>query len=197
MPRIDLFLSHISCEANLADIVVHHVSRDFIGLVNTFASTQASILVGTKWLDEVTTALKKARMHVVLRRSFGQPEVDQFRGWCRTRPRRADRSALSLRVNPGAASGAAQRVRRVGVVGRSRIPALLCRNRTRARILYTPSVDYAAYAREVVTFERKDAEQRKTAEVTQTLEPGLEIVQPDRAVHFQSTVHAAGSGEPD
>jgi hypothetical protein len=66
MAQISVFLSHISCEANLADIVEHHVSRDFIGLADVFVSTQASILVGSKWLHEVTNALNKANLHVVL-----------------------------------------------------------------------------------------------------------------------------------
>src|SRR5262249_53416709 len=49
-----------------------------------------------------------------------------------------------------------------------------------------PSVDYAAYALEVTTFERHYAEQRKTAEVTRPLDPSVEIVRNPTALCISS-----------
>jgi len=64
---INIFLSHVTPEAKLADIIESHVLRDFIGLARVFVSSdQGSVLAGSKWLDEVTLALKEANLHVVL-----------------------------------------------------------------------------------------------------------------------------------
>ena len=61
-----LLESHLLAKPTWPNIIQHHVSRDFIGLADVFVSTQANILVGSKWLSEVTAALNKAHLHVVL-----------------------------------------------------------------------------------------------------------------------------------
>jgi hypothetical protein len=67
MPKLNVFMSHLNVEANLADILTDHISRDFIGLVKVFVSSDTtSIPVGSKWLEEVTGALKAARLQLVL-----------------------------------------------------------------------------------------------------------------------------------
>ena len=67
MAPINLFLSHVTAEARLADLIEDHVVRDFIGLARVFVSSdQTSVVAGSKWLDEVTSALKEANLHIVL-----------------------------------------------------------------------------------------------------------------------------------
>jgi hypothetical protein len=186
MAQISIFLSHISCEANLADIVEHHVSRDFIGLAKVFVSTQASILVGSKWLDEVTSALNKADLHVVL----ASPESVE-RKW--------------INFEAGAAH-----VRRVPIIplchsglAPAQLPVPLSESeglvlsgkgefeRFYGAIAATlgsnlPTVDYAAYAREVVTFEQDYEKQRQVATEARPLTPGIETVRNPRALCISS-----------
>src|SRR5262249_4717923 len=58
---------YISPEAPLADLLEECIVRDFLGFAHVFAySDQTSIPAGSKWLAEVTDALKKADLHVVL-----------------------------------------------------------------------------------------------------------------------------------
>jgi len=67
MEKLKIFLSHLTVESKLADTLKRHLSRDFIGLVEVFVSSdRTSIPVGSKWLSEVTTALSKASIHIVL-----------------------------------------------------------------------------------------------------------------------------------
>ena len=67
MPKLQVFLSHLNVEAKFADTLKAHLSRDFIGLVDLFVSSDAtSIPVGTHWLDQVIEAIKTASLHVVL-----------------------------------------------------------------------------------------------------------------------------------
>ena len=67
MQRVHIFLSHITVESTLADALQRHILRDFIGLVDVFESSdRLSIPVGKKWLDEVTQALKRADLHLIL-----------------------------------------------------------------------------------------------------------------------------------
>lgn len=67
MQRVNIFLSHITVESTLADALQRHILRDFIGLVDVFESSdRLSIPVGKKWLDEVTQALKRADLHLIL-----------------------------------------------------------------------------------------------------------------------------------
>ena len=67
MEKFNIFLSHITVESTLADALQKHLARDFIGLVNVFVSSDhLSIPVGKKWLEELTEALKKANLHLIL-----------------------------------------------------------------------------------------------------------------------------------
>ena len=63
----------------MADLLKTMVQRDFIGLVEVFVSSdRTSIPVGSKWLDEITDALKAANLHVVLcsPESVGRPWIN-------------------------------------------------------------------------------------------------------------------------
>jgi hypothetical protein len=65
--KLEVFLSHLTVESKLADILKHHLSRDFIGLVNVFVSSdRTSIPVGSQWLSETILAMTKASAHIVL-----------------------------------------------------------------------------------------------------------------------------------
>jgi hypothetical protein len=186
MSKINIFLSHISCEANLADIVEHHVGRDFIGLASVFASTQASILVGSKWLDEVTGALNDADLHVVL----ASPDSVK-RKWINFEAGAAHvrgvpiiplcHSALTppqlpvpLSAYEGLILSAESGFRRFYNTIAGKLGSSL------------PSVDYSAYAREVCAFEVEYAAQRKKADVSQSLASGTETVRNPRALCISS-----------
>ena len=61
MQKFNIFLTHITVESKLADLLRKRLVRDFIGLVEVFVSSdRLSIQAGTKWLDEVTWALRRA-----------------------------------------------------------------------------------------------------------------------------------------
>jgi TIR domain len=65
--RLRVFISHASGEAPLAEILQQHITRDFIGLVEVFVSSDGtSIAVGDHWLDGVVKALQSADIYLVL-----------------------------------------------------------------------------------------------------------------------------------
>jgi hypothetical protein len=65
--KLRVFISHASGEAPLAEILQKHITRDFIGLVEVFVSSDGtSIAVGDHWLDDVVTALQQADIYAVL-----------------------------------------------------------------------------------------------------------------------------------
>jgi hypothetical protein len=66
-PKELVFLSHITEEKALADIVKDHIERDFIGLVDVFVSSDdRSIPIGEKWLADIESALKTAAAMIIL-----------------------------------------------------------------------------------------------------------------------------------
>ncbi len=65
--QLKIFLSHITVESRLADLIKRHLVRDFIGLVDVFESSdRLSIPAGAKWLTEVMDGLKSADIHLIL-----------------------------------------------------------------------------------------------------------------------------------
>lgn len=67
MQKLSIFLSHVTVESKLADSLRDHLVRDFIGLVQVFESSdRISIPAGKKWLQEITEALGRANLHVIL-----------------------------------------------------------------------------------------------------------------------------------
>jgi len=79
MQKLRIFLSHITIESKLADVIKGHLVRDFIGLVDVFVSSdRTSIPVGAKWLSEITEALNRADLHIVFCSpgSVGRPWIN-------------------------------------------------------------------------------------------------------------------------
>jgi hypothetical protein len=67
MRKFSIFLSHITVESRLADLIKRHLIRDFIGLVDVFESSdRLSIPAGSKWLTEVMESLQRADLHMIL-----------------------------------------------------------------------------------------------------------------------------------
>jgi TIR domain len=67
MQRFSVFLSHITVESRLADLIKRHLVHDFIGLVEVFESSdRLSIPAGAKWLTEVMEGLQRANLHLIL-----------------------------------------------------------------------------------------------------------------------------------
>lgn len=86
-----VFLSHISEEAELANLIKERIERDYLGMVRVFVSSdQASITVGGRWMTDVSAALLDARILLVLcsRRSVGQPWInsESGAGWIKEIP---------------------------------------------------------------------------------------------------------------
>lgn len=67
MAHKQLFISHISSEAELAQRLKQRIEADFLGMLDIFVSSDRhTIQAGTKWLDEVDRALKDADLQLVL-----------------------------------------------------------------------------------------------------------------------------------
>lgn len=67
MQKFSIFLSHITVESRLADLIKRHLVHDFIGLVDVFESSdRLSIPAGAKWLTEVMEGLRHADFHLIL-----------------------------------------------------------------------------------------------------------------------------------
>ena len=65
--KLRVFISHASGEAPLAEILQQHMTKDFIGLVEVFVSSDGtSIAVGDHWMDGVVKALQNADVFAVL-----------------------------------------------------------------------------------------------------------------------------------
>ena len=59
--KLRVFISHASGEAPLAELLQQHITKDFIGLVDVFVSSDGtSIAVGDHLLDGVIKALRSA-----------------------------------------------------------------------------------------------------------------------------------------
>lgn len=59
MSKPKVFISHITEERQLAEIIKTQISKDFLGMLDVFVSSdQVSIAVGSKWLSEIDEALK-------------------------------------------------------------------------------------------------------------------------------------------
>jgi hypothetical protein len=88
-PRI--FVSHISDEAVLADILKKCLLKDFLGLVDVFVSSdEVSIDAGANWLESIKSALESAKVELVLcsKASIKRPWInfEAGAGWLRGVP---------------------------------------------------------------------------------------------------------------
>jgi len=67
MDKPKVFISHITEEGLLADILKKHILKDFLGLIDVFVSSDnTSISVGDKWLNDVDVALRDSKIELVL-----------------------------------------------------------------------------------------------------------------------------------
>jgi TIR domain len=65
--KLKVFLSHMTVESKLGDVLKQHLSHDFIGLVDVFISSgRTSILAGSPWLKDIKKALNEASLQIVL-----------------------------------------------------------------------------------------------------------------------------------
>ncbi len=67
MANKQIFISHITKESALAQLLKERLLADFAGHLDVFVSSdRSSIVAGTKWLDEINQALKQADLVVVM-----------------------------------------------------------------------------------------------------------------------------------
>ena len=65
--KLEVFVSHLTVESKFADLLTASLTRDFIGLVNFFVSTDAtSIPVGSQWYSNIIEALNRANLLLVI-----------------------------------------------------------------------------------------------------------------------------------
>lgn len=86
-----VFVSHITEEGDLANLLKEHVSEDFLDMIEVFVSSDdTSISLGSKWLDDVDEALKQAKMQLIVcsYESVRKPWVnfEAGAGWVRDIP---------------------------------------------------------------------------------------------------------------
>jgi hypothetical protein len=187
MAPLTIFLSHVTSEAKLADIVEGHVLRDFIGLARVFASSdQGSILAGSQWLDEVTSALNETNLHVVL----ASPESIE-RKWINFEAGAAH--VRGVPIIPLCHSGLTPAQLPVPL---SESQGLVLSEDSGFRRFYAaiaralgsdiPDVDYAAYGREVAGFEAAYRDRKRVADAARTLGSSTSVVQDPRALCISS-----------
>ena len=91
MPPAKVFVSHISKEAALAEVLQKNIEKHFLGLIKVFVSSDgASIEAGDDWLRSLREALEGAQAVIVLcsKDSVGRPWVNFEAGaaWLRDVP---------------------------------------------------------------------------------------------------------------
>ena len=58
MDKPYVFISHITPEAEIADLFKSQITQDFLGMIDVFVSSDGkSITVGNKWLNDIDAAL--------------------------------------------------------------------------------------------------------------------------------------------
>ncbi len=168
MSKLDIFVSHLTIESKLAELLKGHLQRDFIGLLRVFVSSdKASIPVGAKWLDDVMSALRSARMQIVLcsEQSVTRPWINfeagaaYLRGiqvvpFCHSGLTTAQ-LPVPLSASQGIDAGDADSLSALYV----QIAAMLDCD--------VPGVDFDRFAGEVSEFEREYAQTRQRIEANQ------------------------------
>lgn len=88
MTRPTVFISHISNETELAQILKRHLANDFLDFFDIFVSSDGrSIKPGDNWLDKIGKALKETQIEIILcsKESVSRPWVnfEAGAGWIR------------------------------------------------------------------------------------------------------------------
>jgi hypothetical protein len=186
MEKLSIFLSHLTVESRLADILKAHLTQDFIGLVDVFVSSdRTSIPVGAKWLAEVTSALDKASIHLVLCSpdSVTRPWIQFEAGAAQIRGipiipichsgLAAAQLPVPLSVWEGIEAATADGIRKLY----DSIAAPLGSN--------TPGINFEAYAAEVVAFEKVYRANRAST-IETSGDPTIEVIQNPRVICVSS-----------
>lgn len=67
MSKAVVFISHITAEAKLANLIKNQIEADFLGMFDVFVSSDGeSIMVGDKWLNTLNLALENAKVMLIL-----------------------------------------------------------------------------------------------------------------------------------
>jgi hypothetical protein len=187
VPGIKLFFSHITAESNIVDFLQAAVQRDFIGLVKVFVSSdRTSVPVGSKWLDELTAAMKGADLHAVLcsPESIARPWINFEAGAAHLR---------SIPIIPLCHSGLvpAHLPVPISVYGGVSIATVEGIERLYIKLASTldsqlPAVDFEQYAAKLQSFESEYAKQRSDVTGTALKEGGLEIIVNPKALCVSS-----------
>lgn len=179
--KLRLFISHANGEAELAKILQQHITKDFIGLVEVFVSSDGtSIAVGDHWLDGVVKALQIADIYAVLCSQHSTERrwinIEMGAALARSKPivpichtdlkpgqlqRPLDDSQAIQASDPGGLRGLYGRL--ADKLGST-----------------IPSVDFNAFAAEVAAFEVRHSEQKRT--VTEAFYCGAETRTTDQVV---------------
>lgn len=161
MTRKRLFVSHVGSETELAQHLKQRLAKHFLGLLDTFVSSdRETIRAGSRWLDEVDAALKSADLQLVLcsAESVGRPWVNFEAGaaWLRGIP-----------VIPLCHSGMTPQTLPVPL---GMLEAVECGRADDLRKLYdaiartlgteTPEVDFARLVTELAEIERRLSQAR-------------------------------------
>lgn len=185
--KFNIFLSHITVESKLADLLRKRLVRDFIGLAEVFVSSdRLSIPAGTKWLDEVTGALRRANLHLIL----CSPEATT-RPWIQF-----EAGAAHLRgvpIIPLCHSGLTCAQLPVplseyeGIEG-SKPEGLSTLYRAVADALGSsvPEIDFEAFAKDVASFEVEYAKQRDLVTANSPLQESVERIRNPKALCVSS-----------
>lgn len=86
-----VFISHITTETQLANLIKSQIEEDFLGMIEVFVSSDGeSITAGNKWLNTIDLALKNAHIMLILcsHDSIGKPWInfESGAGWVKGIP---------------------------------------------------------------------------------------------------------------
>lgn len=89
--KLSIFISHIAEESKIAELIKEKISRDFLGLIDVFVSSDSeNISVGNRWLDNISEALEKAKIEIIIcsRESISRPWInfEAGAGWVKKIP---------------------------------------------------------------------------------------------------------------
>jgi hypothetical protein len=185
--KFNVFLSHINVESKLAGLIKSHLVRDFIGLVDVFESSdRLSIPAGTKWLSEMTTALAKADLHLIL-----CSDEAKTRPWINF-----EAGAAHLRgipIVPLCHSGLTWAQLPVPLSEYEGIQAAepeglqaLYRVISEALGSSIPEIDFQQFAKDVIDFEADYQRQRKLAAPSVNLKDNIETIRNPKALCISS-----------
>lgn len=187
MQKFNVFLSHVTVESTLADALRKHLAGDFIGLVDVFESSdRLSIPAGKKWLSEVTQALQRADLPLIL-----CSKEATLRPWIQF-----EAGAAHLRgipIIPLCHSGLTCAQLPVPLseyegVQLSEVEGLIALYRTIANALGSsiPDIDFQAFAKEIALFEAEYVTQRSLTASELGAKEGVERIRNPKALCISS-----------